>query len=92
MRPVTESYARLQAQQVREQLSATWGVAENGAAGPAPNRYGDAPGSACVAVTGPVERTVRVNTGDAERLSNMYAFATAALELLEQALGPRPEK
>src|SRR5438067_2269374 len=55
MRSASEPYARLLAQCVRERLGATWGLSETGASGPTGNRYGDAPGHACLAVSGPVE-------------------------------------
>jgi nicotinamide-nucleotide amidase len=86
LRPVTRGYALFQAERVRVRLAATWGIAETGAAGPTGNRYGDPPGRACVAVSGRIERARMVETGRAERVSNMYAFAGAALQLLEEAL------
>ena len=58
MRPSTEPYALLLAGKARERLRTTWGVAETGASGPSGNRYGDAPGHVCLAVVGPVERTL----------------------------------
>lgn len=86
MRASTEPYAMLNARTVRELLGTTWGVSETGASGPTGNRYGDAAGHACIAVTGPVERSITLETGDADREANMWAFATAALELLEQCV------
>jgi nicotinamide-nucleotide amidase len=61
-------------------------LSETGASGPTGNRYGDAAGHACIAVTGPVERVITLETGDADREANMWAFAQAALELLEQCV------
>ena len=49
VRSSTEAYALLKARAVREQLGATWGLAETGAAGPTGNRYGDPPGRTTVA-------------------------------------------
>jgi len=86
MRSASEPYARLVARRVREQLGATWGLAETGASGPTGNRYGDAPGHACLAVSGPVELVTTLETGSAEREANMWRFARAALELLERCL------
>ncbi|OGK97970.1 MAG: damage-inducible protein [Candidatus Rokubacteria bacterium RIFCSPHIGHO2_02_FULL_73_26] len=83
VRSSTEAYALLKARAVREQLGATWGLAETGAAGPTGNRYGDAAGHACLAVAGPVERSITLETGQADREANMWAFARAALALLE---------
>lgn len=87
IRASTEPYAVLQARTVRELLGATWGLSETGASGPTGNRYGDAAGHACIAVTGPVERVITVETGEADREANMWAFTKAALDLLEQCLG-----
>ena len=86
LRPATEAYAQLNAQRVRERLGTTWGLAETGATGPSGNRYGDAPGHACIAVSGAVELSVTLETGSAERKANMWAFARRALELLSEAL------
>jgi PncC family amidohydrolase len=86
IRAATEAYALLKARTIRAGLDATWGLAETGASGPAGNRYGDAPGHACLAVAGPVERAVTLETGHGDRVENMRAFARAALELLESAL------
>ena len=86
MRSASEPYARLMAKTVREKLGATWGLAETGASGPSGNRYGDAPGHACIAVSGPVEAVITVETGSADREANMWAFADRALRLLEDCL------
>ena len=67
-------------------LGATWGLSETGASGPTGNRYGDAPGHACIAVSGPVEAVITVETGSADREANMWEFARRALELLEDCL------
>jgi len=86
IRSSTEAYAQLKAKTVRELLGATWGLAETGASGPTGNRYGDAAGHACIAVAGPVERVITVETGEADREGNMWAFTQAALKLLEDAV------
>jgi nicotinamide-nucleotide amidase len=86
MRASTEPYALLKARTVRQQLGATWGLSETGASGPAGNRYGDAAGHACIAVTGPVERVITVETGKGDREANMWTFTKAALDLLEACL------
>ena len=82
MRPSTEPYALLLARTVRERHGATWGLSETGATGPTGNRYGDAAGHACLAVAGPVERAVTLETASRDRRANMRAFAARALELL----------
>ncbi len=86
IRSSTEAYAQVKARAVRELLGATWGLAETGASGPTGNRYGDAAGHACIAVSGPVERALTVETGDADRERNMWAFTRAALALLDEAV------
>src|SRR4029077_19379464 len=63
-----------------------WAVAESGAAGPAGNRYGDPAGHSCIAVAGPTDRAITLETGSGDRLGNMHAFAAAALELLFDAI------
>ena len=61
-------------------------MSETGASGPTGNSYGDAAGHACIAVAGPVERVITLETSDADREANMWAFAQAALELLEECV------
>jgi len=86
LRPATEPYALLLARTVRQRLSATWGLGETGATGPAGNRYGDPPGHVCLGVAGPAESALTLETGRADRLANMRAFAAAALNLFAQSL------
>jgi PncC family amidohydrolase len=86
MRSASEPFARLLAQRVRANLGATWGLSETGASGPTGNRYGDAPGRACIAVSGPVEAVITIETGSAEREANMWIFARKAIDLLEMSL------
>ena len=88
IRPATEAYAMRLAQAMRQRLGATWALGETGAAGPAGNRYGDSAGHACLAVAGPVERVVTLETGQRDRLGNMRAFAAAALDLLTRSMAP----
>jgi len=87
MRPSTEPYAALLARTVRTKFAVSWGLAETGATGPTGNRYGDAAGHACLAIDGPALETRTIETGSPDRPANMRAFAAAALELLEAALG-----
>ena len=86
IRASTEAYALLNARSVRQSLGTTWGLSETGASGPTGNRYGDAAGHACIAVAGPVERVLTVETGDSDREANMWTFTKAALDLLEQCV------
>ncbi len=87
MRASTEPYANLAARRVRDRFGADWGIAETGATGPSGNRYGDAPGHSCIALSGPIERAITIETGQSDRVANMRAFAAAALDLLIGALG-----
>lgn len=86
MRSASEPYALLLARTVKERLGATWGLSETGASGPAGNPYGDAAGRTCLAISGPVETAITLETGSADRIANMYAFAAEALKLLLRAL------
>jgi PncC family amidohydrolase len=86
MRSSSEPYALLLARTARENFGAVWGLSETGAAGPTGNPYGDAAGHSCMAISGPVEMAITLETGDADRAANMEAFAARALELLESAL------
>ncbi len=85
-RAATEVHALHLARAARERLEADWGIGETGAAGPTGNRYGDPPGHSCIAVSGPVERVVTVETRHRNRPANMVAFAQAALDLLASCL------
>jgi len=85
MRSASEPYALLLARSVREQFGATWGLSETGAAGPTGNPYGDAAGHTCVAISGPVEFALTIETASGDRQANMEAFAAAALDLLARA-------
>jgi nicotinamide-nucleotide amidase len=85
-RSATEENARVRAELARERFGATWGLGETGAAGPTGNRYGDPAGHTCIAVAGAVRLSMTLRTNRSERVENMYAFAEAALKLLEEAL------
>jgi nicotinamide-nucleotide amidase len=86
LRSSSEPYAMLLARTSRARFAATWGLAETGASGPSGNSYGDAAGHTCVAVSGPFEKVVTLETGSADRVANMRAFTEAALALMEDAL------
>jgi PncC family amidohydrolase len=86
IRSASEPFAKLLARRARDNFGATWGLSETGASGPSGNRYGDPPGHACIAVSGPVEAVITVETGSADREANMWAFARRAVELLEGCL------
>ena len=86
IRASTEEYALLNARAVSKLLGATWGISETGASGPTGNRYGDAPGHTCIAVSGPVERSITLETTETNREDNMWKFADAALKLLQECI------
>src|SRR5579864_4914941 len=71
MRSASEPYAVLLARTARENLGATWGLSETGAAGPTGNPYGDAAGHTCIALSGPIEHTITLETASPERVANM---------------------
>lgn len=86
MRSASEPYALLLARTARERFSATWGLSETGAAGPTGNPYGDAAGHTCIALSGPLEHAITLETAQSDRVANMRAFALCALELLRDAI------
>ena len=86
LRGATEGFAAYLARSAVAKLGCTWGIGEGGAAGPTGNRYGDPAGHAWLAVAGPTDVTRHLLTGSDERLANMTAFATAALDLLAEQL------
>lgn len=90
LRPATEPYALACARHLRKRFNCTWALAETGATGPTANPYGDPPGHACLAVTGPTERTLTLATGNDQREANMWAFARAAIALLQECVASRP--
>jgi PncC family amidohydrolase len=85
MRPATEQYSLLIARRVRERHGATWGFGETGAAGPSGNRYGDP----CMAIAGPTERAITLQTGSVDRLANMDMFTERALAFLVEAISAK---
>ena len=86
IRSASEPYAKLLASQIRQRFSTNWGLSETGATGPTGNRYGDAAGHSCMAVAGPQAQVITLETGSSDRLANMQAFASTALNLLLQNL------
>ncbi len=86
MRAATESYASLNADRVKSVLGSTWGVSETGATGPKGNRYGDQAGHTCIAVSGPVNLTITLETGSDDREENMISFTIETLNVLLKAI------
>ena len=86
MKPLTEEMAKFFAKEVREKLAATWGIAELGIAGPTGSAYGFEAGNSVIAVSGPIEASVRINTGHNDRVRNMEEFTDYACLLLRDVL------
>jgi len=86
-RAATETHALLLARRIKERMESDWGIGETGATGPTGNRYGDAAGHTCIAVVGPTEKVITLETGKSDREANMWAFARAALDLLQDLAG-----
>ncbi len=85
IRSASEPYAKLLAQQIRSRFNSDWGLSETGATGPTGNRYGDSAGHCCIGIAGPAPAAITIETGSADRVANMQAFAGTALkELLQQ--------
>ena len=90
MRSSTEPFVEVGAKAVRDVLGTTWGVAEAGAAGPTGNRYGDDAGHSCIAIAGPVNKVITIETGDADREANMWRVTEEVLKLFEEAILEAP--
>ena len=86
LRGSTEPFSLMLARLVRKKFGTTWAIGESGASGPSGNRYGDAAGHAALAVAGPIEKSIIVETGQGDRQENMWLFSAAALKLVEEAL------
>ena len=86
IRSASEAYARLLAEQMRRRFSCDWSLSETGATGPSGNRYGDAAGHSCMAVAGTQTNAMTLETGSNDRLGNMQAFASTALNFFLQQL------
>ncbi len=86
VKPLTEEMAKFFAKEVREKLGATWGIAELGIAGPTGSAYGYEAGNSVIAVSGPIEAAVRINTGHNDRVRNMEEFTDCACQLLRDVL------
>lgn len=86
LRSASEPYAQLLAGRIRERLGCDWGLSETGATGPSGNRYGDAAGHSCMAVAGPEQAVMTLETGSNDRVENMHMFARTALTFLLKQL------
>jgi len=86
MRGLTEAAALALARAAHQLLAPTWAISEIGAAGPTGSRYGDPPGKTVIAIVGPSEHAIVLETGSGDRVANMRSFAAAALDLFEKVL------
>jgi len=86
IRSASEPYAKLLAERIRQRFATDWGLSETGATGPTGNRYGDAAGHSCLAVSGSETSVITLETGSSDRFDNMKVFAKSALELLLKRL------
>ncbi len=86
LEPLTPEFAQAMADGFKIQMGSDWSTSEMGAAGPAGSPYGPKPGTAVVAVSGPVSKGRLVETGSAFRAQNMRLFGKAQLELLIECL------
>ncbi|MEM9620251.1 MAG: CinA family protein [Pseudomonadota bacterium] len=92
LEPLTEAMVSRFAAFARQQLDATWGIAELGVAGPTGARYGHPPGISVLAVDGPVCLSCTIETHSDQREENMWAFTQRACDLLTQALQQHQEQ
>ena len=83
---MTESMALRFAEKTKEVLDSDWAIAELGIAGPTGSPYGVDPGTSVVAISGPSDNFVRIETGNTDRESNMMDFTKSALQLLSRTL------
>jgi len=86
LRGASEPWVMHLAEAARTHIGATWGIGEGGATGPSGNPYGDPAGHAWVGISGPVDASRHVLTGDDDRAANMVAFAIAGLDLFADTL------
>ena len=87
MRSSSEPYAQFLTRRLRERFPCDWALSETGATGPKGNRYGDAAGHSCIAVGGPRNEVMTLETGSTDRVGNMQVFASKALGFLLKQLG-----
>jgi nicotinamide-nucleotide amidase len=90
IRGLSEQLALVLARGARQRFASTWSISEVGASGPTGSRYGDPAGTTCIAVAGPVERALKIQTGSDDRVANMRVFAAKALELLAECIAAQP--
>jgi len=82
LEPMTPEFVQVLADGFRHQMSSDWATSEMGASGPAGSPYGPKPGTACVAISGPISKGLLIETKSDDRVGNMRAFGQAQLKLL----------
>ena len=87
LRSSSPPYAMMLARTLVTRFGTDWGLVETGAAGPSGNRYGDAAGHCCLAISGVAEHARTIETGHGDRVANMRLFASGLLDLMIEALG-----
>ena len=78
------------ARRMRGEVGAQWCISESGACGPTFNVTDISTGFTVITVTGPIERSVLVESTHARREDNMWGFAKAALDLLLECVESTP--
>ena len=86
LKPMTEMMALKFAEKTRKVLDSDWAIAELGIAGPTGSPYGVGPGNSVVAISGPKNSSIKIETGESNRENNMQAFTKQALQLLDVTL------
>ncbi|MEQ5786477.1 CinA family protein [Erythrobacter sp. NFXS35] len=87
MRGASADYALLQAEAIRANFGAEWGLAESGSVGGSSHPSGAPAGRSVAAVVGPPGEQIRLlETGSEARINNMAAFTRNALQAFEDAL------
>jgi len=82
LEPMTPAFVQALADGFRHQMSSDWATSEMGASGPAGSPYGPKPGTACIAISGPISKGLVIETKLNDRVENMRAFGQAQLKLL----------
>lgn len=87
LKPLTEDMAMVFAETIRQDLNATWGLAELGVAGPGITPYSKEAGISVIALAGPLSASTTIRTGHDDREKNMSQFVQGAFHLLISTLG-----
>jgi len=83
LEPLTPEFAQAMADGFKIQMGSDWATSEMGAAGPARSPYGPKPGTAVVAVSGPVSRSRPIATHISDCPQTTRPFSTPHPKRLE---------